>query len=78
MKLKVNDRVILPSGQEAVVKEIGTGYQKRPDGTWEEVPEYHVSFPGKGQGGRLNFHESELRVWVWDGIPGHTMTPHNL
>lgn len=77
-KLKVGDRVILPSGQEATVEEVGIGHQKNPNGGWDEVPEYHVWYPEEGLGGRLNFKESELRVWAWDGGPGHTMTPKHL
>ncbi len=69
-KIRVGQRVLLPNGIEAIVKEAWNPHQtwgpQYPGDEWE----YHVSFPGQGLGGRLNYKENELLVWK--SIPGDT------
>ena len=65
-KIRVGQRVLLPNGIEAVVKEAWNPHQTWGPQYSQDEWEYHVEFPGMGLGGRLNFKESELRVWKPD------------
>jgi hypothetical protein len=59
-KIQDGESVLLPNGKSAVVESAWNAHSHN-EGEPDEWT-YHVDFPGKGLGGRLNYKEGDLKV----------------
>ncbi len=68
-KFQIGQQVVLPSGERAKVEEATNWWQvyahllAHERQNFKDEYEYHVSFPGQGLGGRLNYKEYELKPY---------------